>query len=368
MADDFEEHLREALAREAANLPVQIEATTVHERVQQRRRFPAWLIPVAAPIATAVIIGAVILNAFPGPAEVMEPSVAEPSLTVTHAPLVTPAPTIPPAPAARVGPAIAVGDGELYVVGGTRRQPLISAYVFDAADGVWSRLPDLADPRVGAAGAVLDDGRVLVVGGRRDREALRSTLVLEPGGDSWQEGAPLPFGQSHAAIVAFEDRVLLIGGSEPEHEDAVLEYQPDDDAWRELAPMPVGTSQSAAVSLDGFVYVVGGAGEDGEPSAAVYRYDPVADSWATLSPMPVPGVVGAAALDGKVWVFGDARQALVYDPPADAWHRAGRIARPGMSWYAPIVLPGGSILVVSGSSGAAGAGADLISPRVLPDD
>jgi len=68
----------------------------------------------------------------------------------------------------------------------------------------------------------------------------------------------------------------------------------------------------------------------------------------------------ATAVQGRIWAFGDQHQALVFDPATNEWSDAARYARPGMSWYAPIAISSDRILVVSGSAGPAGAGADTI--------
>ena len=76
--------------------------------------------------------------------------------------------------------------------------------------------------------------------------------------------------------------------------------------WASLTPMPEARWAVGAAAVDGTVYVVGGAAQVGGPAATkIFAYDPPSDEWrssgALIHPVREPG---AAALDGRIYVIG----------------------------------------------------------------
>ena len=93
---------------------------------------------------------------------------------------------------------------------------------------------------------------------------------------------------------------------------------------------PSARYATAAAAVDGTVYIVGGLERGALEDATVgtvEAYRPGARTWTRCAPMPTPrSFTAAAALDGKVYVFGGldaAGKALatveVYDPKRDSW-------------------------------------------------
>ncbi|MEU9335637.1 kelch repeat-containing protein [Streptomyces sp. NPDC048290] len=106
--------------------------------------------------------------------------------------------------------------------------------------------------------------------------------------------------------------------------------------WRARTPMPQARGEVGAAVLDGRLYVVGGTlqQDDSAPvwaSDVVTGYDPRTDRWSTHAPLPRPLThVAMAALGGRLYAiagFTDAVHlnpqpvAYVYDPAADQWSR-----------------------------------------------
>ncbi|RKN09444.1 Kelch repeat-containing protein [Streptomyces radicis] len=106
--------------------------------------------------------------------------------------------------------------------------------------------------------------------------------------------------------------------------------------WRPRSPLPVKRAEVAVAALGGRMYVVGGTVQNGdEPpvwaTTAVHGYDPRRDRWAEHAPLPRPLThVGAAALDGRLYVFGGfvtavhmrpQPDAYVFDPRRNQWSR-----------------------------------------------
>ncbi|MEC3997034.1 hypothetical protein VSR01_27420 [Actinacidiphila sp. DG2A-62] len=100
--------------------------------------------------------------------------------------------------------------------------------------------------------------------------------------------------------------------------------------------MPLARAEVGAAALDGRLYVVGGTlqRDNAAPvwkSDVVTSYDPRTDRWSSHAPLPRPLThVGVAALDGRLYAFGGFTDAVhlnpqpvayVYHPARDRWSR-----------------------------------------------
>jgi N-acetylneuraminic acid mutarotase len=100
--------------------------------------------------------------------------------------------------------------------------------------------------------------------------------------------------------------------------------------WTTARSLPVPRTEVGAAALDGRIYVVGGLTADGAGSAAVDVYDAASDSWRSAAPLPRPlHHVAVAAAAGRVFAVGGfadlqftpVATLYAYDPAADAWER-----------------------------------------------
>jgi hypothetical protein len=130
---------------------------------------------------------------------------------------------LPPMPHEAWSAAACVVGGRLYVAGGVSSRTL---QMWDGAE--WRVLSDLPAARNGAAGAALDDGRFMVMGGRvSGASATTSVLLYDPRTDGWVASAPLPElrRRAHAWCTAIEHEgaVVLFG------DQSALRFR--DNAW-----------------------------------------------------------------------------------------------------------------------------------------
>src|SRR5205085_8064186 len=101
---------------------------------------------------------------------------------------------------------------------------------------------------------------------------------------------------------------------------------------------------------DGYIYVLGGS----ENSTKFSRFDPASNIWTPLPPIPPEGTFEgtAAALAGKIYVFGDAFNSpmRVYDLASGQWQ--SNLSRPypfatrGISF----ITFGGELYAVGGTN------------------
>jgi hypothetical protein len=238
----------------------------------------------------------------------------------------------------------------------------------------------LATARGGHSATLLDDGRVLVVGGYNG-----------PGGDFYATTAAAELYDSstrrwtargsmttprggHTATLLPDGRVLVVGGDAslvsgggPILTSAEL-YDPSTGRWTATGSMADPRVAFAATLLpDGRVLVAGGrwAASAGEGLATAELYDPGSGRWAATGSMAEERQNGHTATlltDGLVLVVGDGHttSAELYDPGSGQWTATASI----------LVAPNGTatrlldgrVLVVG--RGCSGEGNELPSAEV----
>ena len=193
--------------------------------------------------------------------------------------------------------------------------------VFDPSLNSWTPLPKPPTQRIGPDMVLLDDGRVLVVGGQ---DIVPSSL---------QDVIP-PF----------------VGTTEI--------FNPETGEWQQAATMDQPLFRQAAVLLsDGRVLVVGGTMFDATQTARAEIYDPATDTWTPTEDMGVErGRPNAVLLsDGRVLVTGDRSldlravtgKAETYDPDAGTWSSTEDMSKASIG-HTLTLLPDGRVLAAGG--------------------
>ena len=196
-----------------------------------------------------------------------------------------------------------------------------------------------------------------------DQESQRSFSSPAPKGESgrWMPRAALPIPRSEMAwATEWAGRLHVIGGYGEGRVDRGYHhiYDPRTDVWHNGAALPRGANHVAVVASQGRIYAFGGFIEQNRnPDAHAYVYDVSRDQWSTIAPMPRPrGAAAAVVLQGKIHLIGgassptDERASVgwheVYDPSSDSWSR--RKALPGARDHVGCVAHEGRIHVVGG--------------------
>lgn len=283
---------------------------------------------------------------------------------------------------------VGLRDGRALVTGGETGEnegniSYSSTYVYDPARQSWTRSALLNSARSNPTAVLLADGRVLVAGGRYIDGAhapriLRSSELWDPKSGTWSRTGDLAHSRVGASAVVLDDgRVLIVGGVEsPEaapFEQASAEvFDPRSGEWTPVGSLATARSGFTLVALsDGGALAAGGFGgaSDGGRLKTVERFDPRSGTWSAGEslPSPVAGASGVRLADGRVllaggsvrdavvtddttgaFVSGLTDEAELFDPATGRWTPTVRMPGPRAGASA-VVLADGSVLLAGGS-------------------
>ncbi len=217
--------------------------------------------------------------------------------------------------------AVRLQDGKVLLVGGRSgvvgyQHDLTSAELYDPATGTWSATGSISKPHVAATS--LRDGKVLVLVGHVD--SPRSAEVYDPATGTWTATGPMdPSPMESEKFTVLRDGRVMLAGS-----DGAQVYDPATGTWTATGPMVrgLGFATRFTVLPDGRVLDWEGA----------QVYDPATGTWTATEKRNGQGLGGVAVLlsDGKVLVAGgrawttvddyhDLDSAEVYDPVTGSW-------------------------------------------------
>lgn len=224
--------------------------------------------------------------------------------------------------------AVRLDDGRILVAGGmTNQYSTNSAELYLPDENVWTLATPMNVPRRGASATKLQDGRVLVTGGANEDGGLwdpypptiarSESEVFDPDSGSWVEVAPMLSARwLHRTLLLNDGRVLAVGGSGA---IAAELYDPTTDSWE---PVPFNADGGAPrfVALlkedDDHVFVVA--------RSATYEIDVNSKTWRYVTSRDgawEEGNPSFAIADGRMFVFGgiENERAEVYDPSKQTW-------------------------------------------------
>jgi serine/threonine protein kinase len=319
-----------------------------------------------------------------------------------------------PLPSVRYGHLLVAVHGKLYAIGGrsTEDEDLATNSRYDPETGRWEEAAPMTTPRWGAAAAVVN-GVIYVIGGARGAGRVatveaydpvtnswtskRSMLLMrrspaaselngiiyvfggsgnqnnveayDPTNDYWTLVAEMPDRRSLAHAVAFDDSIVLVGGTDgSQYLSSVISFTPKpiDPPRAEnclgvrsgsLASMPTARGGMSVGAIGGIVYVVGGYDWKSVFLATNEAYDPRSDSWTVKSPMPTAremrGSNNAVVAESLYVIGGNAAGTCTdanerYDPKNDTW--STRAPMPTARCHHSVVAHGGLIYAIGGTN------------------
>ena len=269
-----------------------------------------------------------------------------------------------------------LNDGRVLVVGGTIDQiALSSAQVYDPATGKWRATGSLHTGIPRPTPVLLADGRVLVAGGG-------VAELYDPTTDSFTlTGSMTAWRFDGTATLLSDGRVLFAGGAGQSEVSPFLSsaeiYDPVTGKFKKTGSMKTGRERAQAVRLnDGRVLIVGGdqgAYTDPHILSSAEIYDPATGKFTETGPMRDARTDFTATLlpDGRVLVAGGQgpnpdmgawATAELFDPVAGTFSATGSMAT-GRIGHCAVLLDTGRVLVVGGAGSSESRGpAELFDP------
>lgn len=252
-------------------------------------------------------------------------------------------------------------DGRVIVLGGgdNRHEPLDSTEIWDPSTGTWSEGPDMEQNRWRHASVKLNDGRILVVGGM-DLRLYSEGEIFDPLTNEFTSIAKMSEARARQAMTVMGDgRVLVTGGgsdTKPPFTASAEIYDPDNDSWVSAGSMSVNRTRHTSTLLDdGRVLIVGGL--TGRENDNINRlnsgeiYDPVSNTWTNAASMSEArtGHVAIKLTDGRVLIAGGTglNSTEIYDPTSDTWSTGPKMAEE-RAYFTAVELPNGNIFVNGG--------------------
>ena len=213
------------------------------------------------------------------------------------------------------------------------------------------QMSSLAEGRWGHTATLLNDGRLLVVGGKeKPYGSLGTAEIFDTSTNEWSSaGSTLePRGEGHTATL-IDSGVLITGGTD----SALAEiYDPSTGRWSPAGTMMKARNWASATLLDdGRVLVAGGedstvTGSKVLDSAEIY--DPSTGEWtATGSMMQAHSGHSATLFDGKPFIVGE-YLAEIFDPLTETWSNAGEPVRERALGSTATAMKNGEVLVTGG--------------------
>ncbi|MDA1036290.1 MAG: hypothetical protein O3B65_05350, partial [Chloroflexi bacterium] len=197
----------------------------------------------------------------------------------------------------------------------TNEEALASVDRFDPDAGTWTAAPVLTTPRESATATTLQDGRVLVVGGRSSATGtgLRASEVYEPLTNTWADlaassgsaGATLRPRLGHTATLLPDGRVLIVGGELGSGAELSAEvFDPGFSTFSAVEGVDFARQDHAAVLMpDGTVLIFGSKADD---IRVIERFDPVTNSFSPAGVLreSYRSLTAALLVDGSVLIVG----------------------------------------------------------------
>lgn len=232
--------------------------------------------------------------------------------------------------------------------------------------GTWQMAGALAEGRSFAASVLLDDGRILAVGGPGAAGELSSVELFNPATESWTSAAPLHHARKYATATRLLDGSVLVVGGRGVGASGVLPaevYSPGSNTWTVVGSLLSSRIFHAATLLmDGRVLITGGTSADSSTTrSSCETYVPGLPAFQPAPSMPFSaGEHEALRLaDGRVLVTGgrgvdggplrQLASAAVCDAGVTSWTRLPNMNDERES-HSVMMLPSEDVLIAGGAT------------------
>ena len=251
--------------------------------------------------------------------------------------------------------AVKLNDGRVLVIGGRgiHNNPLNQAEIYNPLHNSWTAVPNMSILRGSPAAALLQDGRVLVVDNYY--QSTWSPEIYNPATNSWST-VPEPTTEGNSATLTMlkNGHVLLIGNRSGVHEKVHDIYNPATNSWTTTSQSNFKqTFHTATLLPDGRVLVTAGGSQSSSTSSKdAELYNPANDTWTIIADMHSTRWQNPAVLlnNGTVLQISgeyNVADAETYSPATSTWTLTGDMLQARLHHEATL-LPNGDVLTTGG--------------------
>lgn len=225
----------------------------------------------------------------------------------------------------RKNASVVTAGEKLYVLGGENETGSLSSFAaFDTEKKTWESLPDYPGNVSGIckAAMIADSKDIYVIGGqtstKTDAKALKNVYVYHTESKQWQKKAAMKEGRTNLSTAVCDKKVYAF--SKAGATDRVDVYDMNTDTW-ETTVMPGTSTILGAAAVDNRVFVL----KEKESSLFFEEYLPEENTWeepGTVCPYTVSDRFAApVVIRGKIYLVkeSETKDVYVYDAYLDEW-------------------------------------------------
>lgn len=224
-----------------------------------------------------------------------------------------------------------LNNGKFLLIGTKHYAPAMST-IFDPATNQFSNSLNLPTNIESYSFNLLDNGNVLLAGGREGDAHYKKCFIYNTQLNSWSAAADLLYIQTGNSGVKMPDGKILISGGFTSNgviNNKCQLYNPILNSWSELANLTsVRAGHAITLLPNGKVLVAGGAPAPGYTSNTCEIYDPSSNNWSAAANLNEKrsNVVSYLLPDNNVIAlenFGTLRTVEIYNTVNNAWSYGG---------------------------------------------
>lgn len=267
-------------------------------------------------------------------------------------------------------------NGRVMAVGGvdSRSAVFASTELYNSDANTWSPGGSLATARYLHTATLLQNGKVLVAAGypfNATPPPLASAELYDPSANTWVSAGNLATARVlHSMTLLPNGKVLVAGGQDGNnlvYSGAEI-YDPASNSWSAAASMSTPRSGHTATLLQSGLVLVAGGTDGSATLTSSELYDPGTNTWSPAGVLSTARASQTATLlqNGTVLLAGgyanNATLAVtdLYDPASNSWSPGGNMTEARIGHTATL-LPNGKVLVAGGYQQTATLGPPLAS-------
>ena len=155
-------------------------------------------------------------------------------------------------PTGQEDPCVVADEKFLYVIGGRKNSDALSTTIrFDPRDNQWEEVADINEGRFMAFGVAMNR-KVFIAGGRQTKwTVITSCEVYDPSTSEWQLMPSLKVPRFSASMVFCKKRLYVMGGttltqqSKPIRALSIEEFDPERNEWKKKSAIPVKSFETS---------------------------------------------------------------------------------------------------------------------------